>query len=156
MLVLSSILYLGFATSLFSQYAISSAATELKGSGGVASVSIGQVSYVNAKTPFDNVNFGVQQVTKSNISSVRSTVDQQISIQMFPNPAQTQITIQTTNLTNDKLTYRIFDSKGNQVGFGNILEVFNTIDISTFANGIYSIIIGGNNEKYQCKFSVLH
>lgn len=152
---MSCLLFLGFGTPVFSQQVINSSGQELKGSGGQASVSIGQVSYRSAQNPFDYINSGVQQVRKLKISSIGNTEHETIRFQLFPNPAHDHIIVTSLDEIDEEISFYVFDAKGKQVQSGNFAECYHKIDISYLPNGIYSLIIGGKNETHNYTFTVL-
>lgn len=149
------LLFVGFETPIFSQQVITSSGLELKGSGGKASVSIGQVSYTSAQNPFEYINAGVQQVKKLKISSIRSTENASISFQLFPNPAHDHIIITTLDDFKEKVNFYMYDVNGKRLQQGSFAESYYKIDISYLPNGNYSLIIGGKNDTHYYTFTVL-
>ena len=67
------------------------------------------------------------------------------TIHLFPNPANNQITIEVDHARFDELTINVFDMLGNFIQSSKISNKSNTIDISSYNNGIYIYHISEKN-----------
>ena len=82
------------------------------------------------------------------LSSVEETTIELISLTVFPNPANTSISI-SSQLLKEPFDVQIFNSKGLLV-----LQQTNQniMDISHLANGIYILILQADNQVFKQKF----
>jgi hypothetical protein len=72
------------------------------------------------------------------------------SIQVYPNPANDRINIESELLRNSRI--QIFDLAGKEVLRINNLSEKNNFDISAFHSGVYTIIITNNHDTAHIKF----
>ena len=71
-----------------------------------------------------------------------STFNMQQAVSIYPNPAQNNFTIETTNT--DKQTLEVFDINGKQV-LSQIIIAKASVDISNLSAGVYNLSITSNN-----------
>jgi hypothetical protein len=71
------------------------------------------------------------------------------NINIYPNPAHEQITINHVGMQNPK--FEVYNSLGAVVFEGDLYQGANVIDVSFFASGIYTIRVIGNDSVYQQK-----
>jgi hypothetical protein len=64
------------------------------------------------------------------------------NIQIYPNPAQDEISVSSTFITNSKL--EILNSLGQIIYSGNLSTNTKTIDVSSFSEGVYFLVLKGN------------
>ena len=81
--------------------------------------------------------------------TVSVTENEELNIQLYPNPAADQITVNTGGLEN--ATYQIIDQTGRVVGAGNI-GLQNTIGVADLASGIYSFRLNQNGRVSSTPF----
>ena len=73
------------------------------------------------------------------------------SIDIYPNPARTSITIASTK-TNSR--YRLIDTQGRSIETGRLQDEQTTLDISQFANGLYFLQIEHDQKIFQEKIII--
>ncbi|MDH7447695.1 T9SS type A sorting domain-containing protein [Aquimarina sp. 2201CG14-23] len=71
------------------------------------------------------------------------------NIVFYPNPSNGILNV--ANNTSNKLTYKVFNIAGQNIGSGEIVQENDTVDISSSANGIYFISV--TNETNNSSFS---
>ena len=71
------------------------------------------------------------------------------NITIYPNPTSDKVTMNYNGV--NLISYTIYNSLGAIVQQGNIYHGSNLIDVSAFANGIYTIRVIGNDGVYQQK-----
>ncbi len=77
----------------------------------------------------------------SKIKSVNLTDLKEANISIFPNPAQSKITIQFNSLENEPCNYEIFDAFGQMVAHGILIPEANNshiLSIHNLSNGLYT------------------
>jgi hypothetical protein len=97
---------------LSAQYNFTSGYGELKGPGGYASQSVGQIAYTTLSSENGTVKQGVIQPYQISVISGAEQEAIQLSFQVFPNPVQGELTLQIENLQSENLQYRLFDING--------------------------------------------
>ncbi len=73
-------------------------------------------------------------------------------VKVFPNPAENLIAVQVKKYDNS--TVRIFDVTGNEIYNALLNEMNTTVDVSTFAAGLYLVKVEGNDFSYSEKLTV--
>ncbi|MDA0316695.1 MAG: endonuclease [Bacteroidetes bacterium] len=81
--------------------------------------------------------------------TLSSTIENEISINVFPNITNRSITI--NGLNNNNYEIFIYNQLGQKMIFSNR---FKTIDVSSFPTGLYILHVESNNSVYQSKFIV--
>ncbi|MFH0865278.1 MAG: T9SS type A sorting domain-containing protein, partial [Bacteroidota bacterium] len=96
-----------------------------------------------------NPSFKSEDSFGSTISNVANTNEVGINefydandIQIFPNPANSEITVSSAFIVNSKL--EILNSLGQIIYCGNLSATSKTIDVSGFSKGVYFLILKGN------------
>ncbi len=74
------------------------------------------------------------------------------SINIYPNPATTEISIDMPDEINAESIFFISDAKGNSVKQGAFEKYDRRVNISSLANGIYILSIQSGTKKYSKKF----
>ncbi len=86
-----------------------------------------------------------------NVVNFLVSIEDSLSIKIFPNPVKSMLTINKKNLTN--ITYKIINSLGKIIKTGIINNTSKQIDVSTIANGIYFLqLFDGNQSMVNKKF----
>jgi hypothetical protein len=99
-------------SSLYSQYNFTSGSGELKGPGGSASQSIGQIAYTTYQSDSGRVNQGVIQPYQISVLSGEEVKDIQLIFKAFPNPVTNLLNLEIMKFENQELTYQLFDLNG--------------------------------------------
>jgi hypothetical protein len=106
--------------------------------------------YVGTVLKIDNMYLGSQRVSLG-INSV--SVAQ--GIKVYPNPAQTQINVDVTNISGSLQSISLYDMSGRMLSMNNysgaVRNGVQTIDISGFSAGIYLIEATTSNGKFYQK-----
>lgn len=123
-------------------------------------------SYTDLSAPVGNVYYQIEIVnpnncnptksmnyssSKSNIVTTNSSsIDElnESNILVYPNPANDLLTIESGSLLNSK--FRIIDAVGRTVHQGLLSSNKNTLDISAFSKGTYTLII--ENQRKPVRF----
>jgi hypothetical protein len=86
-------------------------------------------------------------------------IESKYNFVVYPNPAKDDITIQLSNLKNEKIVIRIEDMNGKKVfekqfaDFSNILQ--QKISTKYFATGVYSVKVEIGNQSQEKKITVV-
>ncbi|HTA83011.1 MAG TPA: phospholipase D-like domain-containing protein [Bacteroidia bacterium] len=73
-------------------------------------------------------------------------------VTLFPNPATNSVKV-TLNFPGNNVLYSVYDVTGKIVASGKLdARYVNTIDVSSFASGIYLMRVTSNADEYSCKF----
>lgn len=143
-------MHLFFLTSVsiysFGQQSVNTTGGDIQSSQGSVSYSIGQVA-TNYIENGSNRNEGVQQPYEFfQVLSVES-FNQKSSIEIFPNPTEGIFYLKSEELLDAAI--EILDASGRLVWSTQLKNVQTSqIDLSSFANGVYSIKITETN-SYQ-------
>ncbi|MGH2649333.1 MAG: T9SS type A sorting domain-containing protein [Ginsengibacter sp.] len=75
----------------------------------------------------------------------------QSSIFVYPNPVTNILNVNISNSQNSQNTAKLFDSYGKLIYSGKLVSGTNSIDMSTFAKGIYWLTLKSNSETQNIK-----
>lgn len=142
-------LFLFTCNFIHAQEATLSSGSEINGSGGTISQSIGQVAYITASDNSITVSQGVQQTY---IVSVETGINEKrISLELnaYPNPTSGKITLTTGNMDISDLHYSILDLTGRKLKEDEVRASSTIIDFDSFDNGTYFISVHRNNEQIK-------
>ncbi len=136
--------FLGIFLSLYAQEAVLTSGGDGSGTGGSASYSVGQVVYTTHTATAGSVAQGIQQAFE--ISTVLGIEENQfdISITAFPNPTKNKLTIKIKNVTNDYLSYQLYDSYGKILKRKKIIGQITIIPTEYLAPAIYFLKIANH------------
>jgi len=96
-----------------------------------------------------------QNIAMWNIpNAVNNLADKPVNVQIFPNPVTSTLNINTTGFSNPGLYYSVYNCLGQLVMTGEFAsrQNNNTIDVSSFASGLYLLSVISDNKSYACKF----
>jgi hypothetical protein len=133
------ILLLFISADIIAQYNFTSGSGELKGPGGFASQSIGQIAYTSYQTDSGKVNQGViqpYQITVLNGEEIRAI---NLSFNAFPNPVFNLLNLEVVNFENQDLSYQLFDINGRLLSSKNITAYLTEISTSELPAATYFI-----------------
>jgi len=146
-LVATSLLFAG-STYLNAQSSMVATGGELTGSGGTASISVGQVHYESFTGNNGASLGGVQQAFE--LFEIKTWKDVpywnepndpglpiMVNLILFPNPTPRSITVRVTEYQNDVLNYRILDMVGREMSNGIISQSEVTIDMEELPAATY-------------------
>ena len=92
--------------SISAQSNFTSGSGELKGTGGFASQSIGQIAYTTYQSDSGRLNQGVIQPFQITVLSGVEVKDIQLNFKAFPNPVSNLLNLEIRNFDNQELTYK--------------------------------------------------
>ncbi len=84
-------------------------------------------------------------LTVTNSTGIASSM-KQVDVLVFPNPASTQLSIQTAELSKEK-SFNILDNNGKVVYRGNTKGQTTTIDLRNLNNGLYVLVFQDGTKK---------
>lgn len=99
----------------------------------------GTQKYTLIVTGIKGVNLGVDDIAKSTFKA-----------QLYPNPAQTSMNVSIQKAAK----YTVFDTTGKLITNGDFSEGVNTLNVSSFAKGIYLIKLENGSNVETSKFMV--
>ncbi|MFA5417655.1 MAG: T9SS type A sorting domain-containing protein [Bacteroidales bacterium] len=89
----------------------------------------------------------------SNITSINENNSDQTFLSVYPNPCNTQLTLDFNDLSKKVVQYDIYSVVGKKVNKGMLqLDNSNTIDVGNLSDGFYIIQLTVENQKYIVKF----
>jgi hypothetical protein len=132
LLVLNIIVYTISAQSNFT-----SGSGELKGPGGYASQSIGQIAYTTYQSDSGKVNQGVIQPYQISVLSGEEVNNIQLSFKTFPNPVTNLLNLEIMNFENQELTYQLFDMNGRLLSSKKIQQSLTEISTADLPPATY-------------------
>ena len=145
-LVATSLLFAG-STYLNAQSSMVATGGELIGSGGSASISVGQVEYESQTGSNGSSAGGVQQAIEvSNISIYEFTFDKSqkyrllsdlSEVDIYPNPTTEDVTIIVRNYLGELLSFRLLNITGKELKSGEILTPEVSVSLSNFPAATY-------------------
>lgn len=98
-------------------------------------------------------------ISRFNLKSIGVSIEEQPitigkGILLYPNPAQTQLNIALDDIMQkDKITISIYDMSGKLILTNSVYnQPIVSLDINTFASGIYLIQVVGQNDVRNAKF----
>jgi hypothetical protein len=137
-----------FNLSFFSQESINSSGTDIIGTGGNLSYSVGQIFYNSHESTSGTVNSGVQQTYEITNVGLSSNVDQ-TNFSVFPNPVSENLTISSLNFTKS-IRYNLYDSQGGLINNGNLFSNETIVNTSNLSSGTYYLnLYNKENNKTQ-------
>jgi hypothetical protein len=123
--------------SLSAQYDFTSGSGELKGTGGSASQSIGQIAYTTYQSDSGKVNQGVIQPYQISILNGEEIKEINLSFNAYPNPVLNILNLRVENYGNQALSYQLFDINGRLLQFMNINTYLTEISTSDYPPATY-------------------
>jgi len=140
-IIIANILLLFSNLKLNAQNAFTGAGNNAFGAGGSVSYSMGQVAYETSSNINGSISTGVQQAFEIFSVDIFEQVFEDFSISVYPNPSSGKITLVTSTLNYEDLSYQISDLNGKYIA-SNILNLkTNIIDMLELPTSIYFITI---------------
>ncbi len=145
------IITLGCFIHARAQQTVSTTGETITNSTGSISYTIGQVDYISIETAF-SLSQGVQQVyTKSPVTYI-STLENSITVSVWPNPIVNSLFVKINNNAASGFSYQIFSIEGQLIEIKKIISNNTTIDTHSYNTGVYIIsIIHANNPSIRFK-----
>jgi hypothetical protein len=120
------------------------------GSGGSASYSIGQVVYTTNQGATGSVAQGVQQPYEisvvTGIDEARGII---VMVSAYPNPASEYVKLKVENYTFEKLSFQLYDAKGNLLKTKKVESNETNIDLSKLSPSSYILKVNEGNKEIK-------
>jgi hypothetical protein len=146
LLLATRLLWAGLAQA---QESANSSGGDATGSGGTAAYSIGQVVYTTNTGSSGSLAQGVQHAYEIFTVGIKET-ELSIALTVFPNPTTENLTLQISDYSNQKLTYKLFNVQGKQLSNGHITAKQTEINTSSLPAATYFIyVVNQENIKVQ-------
>lgn len=106
---------------------------------------------------YDNINYGLINFMPMDtlqcylITDVPANVPQNISFNIYPNPVNDYLTLETPEI-NTAADLRIFNILGEEKYHSSLKDQKTDVDVSAFANGVYIIEVNSGNKIIRQKF----
>ena len=104
---------------------------------------------------------GAINTSRSNIKTARfmsgiAQVNQQVMVNLFPNPANNNVTVEVQDLNPQGTVLKLYNLMGEIVYQTEIKNTFTVIDASAFVSGMYTISIDTKNNRTIRKLVINH
>ena len=124
------------------------------GSGGTVAYSVGQVVYTNNTDASGTVSQGVQQAYEIFTLGIKET-ELNIFLSVFPNPTANNLTLQTSDYNNEKLSYQLFDVQGQLLNNGQVTAQQTQINTASLPPATYFVNITNQANKKIQSFKII-
>ena len=119
------------------------------GAGGSVAYSIGQVAYTSHSSSSGNIAQGVQHAFEIYALGITATT-LNISLRVYPNPTEENITLEVMDYNNEKLSYQILDLQGKLISNEQIVGQQTQIGMKLLSSATYFVnIVNQENKKIQ-------
>lgn len=129
--------FLLWTSSVFGQQAVLSSGTDVSGTGGTASFSVGQVLYTSNKGSVKSESFGVQQTYIDTILTNVNYSDNLIKMKAYPNPTSDRLQLEFLLDETKELSVEISDMSGKILLVQENLFRVNTLNTINYEPGTY-------------------
>ena len=140
-----------FITGLQAQQSANSSGGDATGSGGSASYSVGQIAYTAVP---GSSNQGVQQPYEFFTVGIDENKNINLSITVFPNPAESVINLKIDNLALETLSYQLYDIAGRQLLEQRISAPLTAIQLGKLPAATYILKVT-DGQKSLKTFSII-
>ena len=149
--IIFTLILLSFGlTRLQAQEAIPTTGGNSSGSGGSASYTVGQVSYITNTGTTGTVAQGVQQPYEiSIITGLPEYKSITLQCSVYPNPTTNFIMLHVENYMIKNLTYQLYDMNGKIIVTKKIDVIDTKIPMSDFKPATYYLIVTDNKKEVK-------
>lgn len=148
--VLIAFCLFGFGTSIQAQTSIPAAGGNATGTGGTVSYTIGQVAYTAISGPGTLIIQGVQLPYEiSVLTTIEKASGIVIEISVYPNPANSHVTLKVDNYDTGNLGYRLYDMNGVLLQGEKVEGNETRIQLGNILPGTYILKIADNNKEVK-------
>jgi hypothetical protein len=131
--------------SLNAQSGTVASGNEATGSGGSVSATIGQIDFNYQSGSNGNLNQGLQQPYELDVTLGISNTSVTLEASVYPNPAQSNLTLTISNFNAQSYSYSLYDAAGKLISQHAVQSSSTQIDLKELANGIYLLsVLSGN------------
>ena len=144
------------ATSLYAQETIPAAGSDITGTNGSVSYTVGQMLYsTHSANNVGSVAHGVQQPYEiSVISEIPDINGSLLQCLVYPNPTADIITLKAESYESKEMYYKLFDINGKTIEFNQIIDLETTINLKELKSSTYYLGII-NNQKELKTFKII-
>lgn len=143
---LPAFLLLSFAGAK-AQSSLNASGGNATGTGGSASYSVGQLAYTTASGTGGSASAGVQQAIEIFTSNHQELESIRLSATAFPNPVESDLTLQITDLKWRELRYELYDLQGKTLFISKVNGETTQIPFAGQAVGTYTLrVVQGENQ----------
>jgi len=138
------------AGSLFAQEAIVASGGDISGTGGSVSYTVGQIAYTTISGANGSVSQGAQQPFEiSVVLAVDDNLGIDLTMTAYPNPTIDNLNLRIGNLTNENLSYELYDVLGRVVTANKITNTSTNIEMSRLPVATYFLRIKSENKEIK-------
>lgn len=135
-----SVLLLSIGITAQAQQVITTTGGDASGSGGTVAYSTGQIVYTTNTDASGTINQGVQHPYEIITLGIKET-ELNISLLVFPNPTEDNITLKIRDYNNEKLSYQLFDMQGKLLNNGSVSAQQTQINTASLSPATYFIYV---------------
>jgi hypothetical protein len=144
-----TLIFLLISFNAFAQYNFTSGSGELKGTGGSASQSIGQIAYTTYQSDSGKINQGVIQPYQISVLSGEEIKEINLSFKAFPNPVSNLLNLEISNFENQVLVYQLFDINGRLLSSNIINDSLTEISTDKYPPATYFLNVLHQNKPVK-------
>ena len=152
--IILTVLLLGIGITTQAQQAATATAGAAVGSGGNIAYIVGQVVYTTNMGTSGTVTQGVHQYYEIITLGIKE-IKLDISISIFPNPTEDNLTMQIRDYNNEKLSYQLFDMQGKLLNNGLVSARQTIINTVFLPPAIYFINVVNQENKQLQSFKII-
>lgn len=143
-------------TIVFSQEAIPSAGGEARGTGGKASITVGQAIYTTYSGNPGSVSQGVQQAyIITVVAAAKTSLADNLSCRIFPNPVQEALSLEISGEVGMGLFYKLYDSNGKLLVYRAIDAKLTFIPMGQLPPSSYLLKIEAKDQPEIKSFKII-
>jgi opacity protein-like surface antigen len=134
-----------FCVWLHAQKGTVASGIEATGSAGSVSASIGQIDFNYQSGSNGNLNQGLQQPYELDVTLGISNATVNLETNVYPNPAQTNLTLTISDYNSQSYSYFLYDATGKLILQNSVQSNSTPIDLKELSNGIYLLSVFSGN-----------
>lgn len=131
------------------QQSVNSSGGSFTGTGGSASISVGQIAYTALKSDSATITQGVQQVWVFQPQSVQKLKASSVQTVVYPNPVLDGLTLEITSGNPNDCKWIFSDLQGKIISNGEFENSRAYISAESFSSGTYILSISEKNQIIQ-------
>ena len=141
------VLFFGaFVSKLYAQQSVNASGSNVTGSGGNASYTVGQIDYTSTTGSGGNASQGVQQPYEIFTLGTDNFPNINVMMLVYPNPTTTRVNLKIENYTSDHLVYTLFDMRGREIITNKVTQNETQIQMENLASATYLLNVLDNNK----------
>jgi hypothetical protein len=140
----------GYGTAIRAQNSIPATGGNATGAGGTVSYTIGQVVYTSVSGANGNVLQGVQVPYEiSVITAIEKTEDIFLEMSVYPNPANSYVTLKVAQYNTDDLKFTLYDVNGLLLQVKKVDGNETLIQLGNMLPGTYLLKVTDQNKEIK-------